>query len=295
MKTLLLSLTLAVAATSLGAATTISADDHFAYGANVGWMDCRGDVNNGAVIGEFVCSGFVWAANVGWISLGHGTPVNGMRYQNNSTADFGVNHDGAGNLAGYAWGANIGWITFTNRTDSGSPYDGPKVDLLTGQLSGLVWSANVGWISLSNLSASVRTLTLAAGTDSDGDGIPDAWELTHFANLAAASSSSDLDRDGFSDLSEYLADTDPNDPNSNLRITHYAASSGGSPADITWTSRSTRQYRVLKRGLADTGSWLDVGLGLLNADAGGSTSRSFADPPSDQSFYRIESLKPLSP
>ena len=30
-------------------------------------------------------------------------------------------------------------------------------------------------------------------------------------------------------------------------IVHYAASLGGTPADLTWTSRPTRQYRVLSR------------------------------------------------
>ena len=47
---------------------------------------------------------------MGWIHLGDGTPANGIRYQNNSASDYGVNHDGLGNLSGLAYGANIGWI-----------------------------------------------------------------------------------------------------------------------------------------------------------------------------------------
>ena len=39
------------------AATTINAANHYAYAANLGWVDARGDVTSGAVIGEFVCSG----------------------------------------------------------------------------------------------------------------------------------------------------------------------------------------------------------------------------------------------
>src|SRR5436190_21958936 len=86
---------------SASAATTINAANRFSYGANIGWMNWRGDDANGAVIGEFVCSGFISGANVGWINLGSGSPVNGIRYQNNSGADFGVNHDGIGNLRGF--------------------------------------------------------------------------------------------------------------------------------------------------------------------------------------------------
>src|SRR5690242_8041018 len=94
------------------AATTIDAANKYAYGANIGWLDCRGDTNNGAVIGEYVCSGFIYFANVGWINLGSGSPTNGIYYQNLSANDFGVNQDGTGNLRGYAYGANIGWINF---------------------------------------------------------------------------------------------------------------------------------------------------------------------------------------
>src|SRR5580698_2030915 len=109
------------------AVTTIDAGNRFAYGANIGWMDGRGDTNNGAVIGEYVCSGYIYSANAGWINLGSGSPASGIQYQNNSATDFGVNQDGLGNLRGYAWGANIGWINFTN-------IGAPKVNLLNGQM-----------------------------------------------------------------------------------------------------------------------------------------------------------------
>ena len=110
-----------------GAATTIDSPNRYAYGANVGWMDWRGDTNNGAVIGEYVCKGRIYAANVGWINLGSGTPADGISYQNLAAGDFGVNNDGLGNLRGYAWGANIGWLNFETN-------GAPLVDLRTGTL-----------------------------------------------------------------------------------------------------------------------------------------------------------------
>src|SRR5438445_9515799 len=84
-------------------ATTINPTNKYAYGANIGWIDWRGDTNNGAVIGEYVCSGFIYSANVGWINLGSGSPANGIQYQNNSGSDFGVNTDPLGSLRGYAY------------------------------------------------------------------------------------------------------------------------------------------------------------------------------------------------
>jgi hypothetical protein len=80
--------------TNAWAASTINSTDKFAYGANIGWLSAAADVANGSVIGEYVCSGYLWSANCGWIHLGGGTPVNAIRYQNNSATDFGVNHDG---------------------------------------------------------------------------------------------------------------------------------------------------------------------------------------------------------
>jgi len=277
------------------AATTINSVNKFAYGANLGWMDWRGDAASGAAIGEFICTGDIYAANVGWIRLGSGTPANGIRYQNNAAADYGVNHDGFGNLRGYAFGANIGWLIFTNRDANGAGYDGPKVDLLTGRMSGFVWSANCGWISLSNQFAFVQTDTIRMGADSDGDGIPDAWEQLNFGSLSTANGTSDRDGDGFSDLSEYLADTNPTDPNSNLRITDYSADPGGSPAKIEWTSVASRLYRIQKRTDLDPEIvWGDIGLGLISPDAGPTTSRNFFDPASPRRFFRIEAVKPLS-
>src|SRR5213075_140417 len=122
--------------------TTINTTNQFAYGGNMGLLNWRGDTNNGALIGEYVSSGYIYAADAGWINLGSGRPANGIRYQNNSGADFGINHDGVGNLRGYAYGANIGWINFETN-------GAPKVDLSTGKLSGSIYSANCGWINLS--------------------------------------------------------------------------------------------------------------------------------------------------
>jgi hypothetical protein len=143
----------------VSASTTVDAVNNDAYGANIGWMDWRGDTNNGAVVGLNVCSGYIYSANVGWINLGDGTPVNGLAYLNNSATDFGVNRDAQGNLLGYAYGANIGWISFETN-------GGPKLDLLTGKFSGYAYAANCGWISLSNASAYAQSTVFAGNAGS---------------------------------------------------------------------------------------------------------------------------------
>jgi len=46
-------------------------------------------------------------------------------------------------------------------------------------------------------------------TDSDSDGMPDDWETTHGFNLNVKDGSEDADGDGYTNLEEYLNDTDP--------------------------------------------------------------------------------------
>lgn len=50
-------------------------------------------------------------------------------------------------------------------------------------------------------------------TDSDGDGMPDAWEFDHNLQVFVNDAAGDLDGDGMSNLAEYQAGRDPNNRN----------------------------------------------------------------------------------
>jgi len=269
------------------AATTIDLVNKYAYGANLGWMDWYADGANGAVIGDYVCMGYIYAANVGWINLGSGSPTNGIQYQNLSANDFGVNQDGLGNLRGYAWGANIGWLIFSST-------GAPKVDLFTGKLGGYVWSANCGWISLSNTFAYVQTDSLWPGLLAP-DGLPIAWLLSNFGTTNV-NANADPDHDGVSNLQEYLAGTNPTNGTDYLHITAESFASGGTSATLTWSSVPTRFYYIQKTpALNPPPTWFGSGLSLISPSAGSTTTRSFADTNAPMRFYRVEAVKPLSP
>jgi hypothetical protein len=51
-------------------ASTINPTNNAAWGANIGWTNWRPSTAKGVTIAEFVCSGYIWAPNVGWINMG---------------------------------------------------------------------------------------------------------------------------------------------------------------------------------------------------------------------------------
>ena len=106
------------AALGARAATTMNESNKWAWSEGSGWINCRTDATNGAGLGRHVCSNYMYSPATGWIYLGDGAPTNGWQYTNDSSDDYGVNHDGKGNLRGYAWSTSAGWISFE---DLGAP------------------------------------------------------------------------------------------------------------------------------------------------------------------------------
>lgn len=55
-----------------------------------------------------------------------------------------------------------------------------------------------------------------ATEDTDGDGLPDWWELEYFGDLSQGADG-DFDSDDYTNFEEYEAETDPTDPNDKPR------------------------------------------------------------------------------
>ena len=101
-----------------------------------------------------------------------------------------------------------------------------------------------------------------AGPDTDNDGMPDDWETLHFSGLGVAGATSDFDSDGFADVAEYAAGTDPRDGNSFLRFSTPIEVKNETVV-LRWPSVPGRRYRIEKSN-GDPSEWKPVAKGLLS-------------------------------
>jgi subtilisin family serine protease len=111
---------------------------------------------------------------------------------------------------------------------------------------------------LPGLQQKVRTsgrLNLQKTVDSDGNGLPDWWELTFFSHQTGTDPNADPDHDGATTLQEFLADTNPSDATSALRI--LSASRDQVSTRVSW-SGGLQLPQILQRAPSPLGPWTDV-------------------------------------
>ena len=126
-------------------------------------------------------------------------------------------------------------------------------------LLSVVQPADLGLFSLqvtmvTNWPITPGIFTASLVIDSDGDGMPDVWELAHDLNpLDPLDALEDPDRDDLTNLQEYLRATDPNKSDLRMRIT----ATGPTNIFLRFDALSNHSYSLLYQDLFKPGlDWI---------------------------------------
>ncbi|NNC87940.1 MAG: cadherin-like domain-containing protein [Akkermansiaceae bacterium] len=119
--------------------------------------------------------------------------------------------------------------------------------------------------------------------DDDNDGMPDSWESANSLDPFTDDRDGDPDRDGRDNWSEYVADTDPQDPASRQFLTVEPDPTTGNPR-IRFSSSAARRYTVEYSDTATPGSWQDLAPTMM----GTGSEMTVIDPSGvPRRFYRL--------
>jgi len=119
--------------------------------------------------------------------------------------------------------------------------------------------------------------------DSDGDGLPDAWELFYFGNPTNGTASIDSDGDGADNFAEYVAGTLPLDASSYLVLQSFMDTNG--VMYIVWPSVADRSYDMLQSLNLLSNDWVAIS---SNIPATAPTNTYIATPATNAAFFQLE-------
>jgi hypothetical protein len=123
-------------------------------------------------------------------------------------------------------------------------------------------------------------IALVGNADSDGNGMPDGWEVLHNVTEAAA----DEDWDGSTNIDEFVAGTDPRNANSKLAFTSIEYLAQG--CRLIFDRVGGRTYRVEFRDEIESNQPWQL-LGEITGTGSAVMMNDAAATGSDRRFYKL--------
>jgi subtilisin family serine protease len=128
-------------------------------------------------------------------------------------------------------------------------------------------------------------LNLQRMVDTDGNGLPDWWELEYFGHLTGTDPNADPDHDGMSNLAEWIAGTNPTNAASCLRASVVSVTNV-SGVVVGWSSVTGKLYWLARSTNLETG-FSTVGATNIAATAPTNIFTDTTALPGNPSFYRV--------
>ncbi|MCX6884019.1 MAG: immunoglobulin domain-containing protein, partial [Verrucomicrobia bacterium] len=139
---------------------------------------------------------------------------------------------------------------------NGSPLAGKTTPSLA--FAGVqVTNGGTYFVVVTNLYGTAQSLPAkltVAVADSDGDGLPDAWELANGTNPNLPDANEDPDHDGHSNWQEYLAGTSPTNAASALRLEAFPQAGG---IALRFNAISNRPYSLFSTDSLGVPAWIN--------------------------------------
>ena len=150
-----------------------------------------------------------------------------------------------------------------SHTPSGSPATDRTFDpFLSGDGSTAVFLSSASDLLVGSFNGFPQLFAASITTsnpmvDTDGDGLGDGWEIRYFGNLAQGPND-DPDHDGATNLQEFIAQTDPTNPNSVLQLALMMESNG--TTNLRWATVASVKYQIQSNDNLAVQNWQNVGV-----------------------------------
>lgn len=209
-----------------------------------------------------------------------------------------ANYSGGGSSGVYiCFGRSLGYMnsSWVDVHGAGAQRGDPK----SGSLSSYTYAAPNGYYnSVAPQGDAVRIFNYVrlvrggneTSIDHVGDGISDAWRRRYFGGSGMTASSSaaataDPDMDNWSNLEEYIADTNPTSAASVFQVQNVTFDGGFS---VEFQSSAGRKYTLYRTTDLASGNWAAIPSQTNIPGTGGNQVLADPDPPAGNAFYSVD-------